>query len=107
MESPLEREMESPLEREMESPLEREKVESATVALLQLHCRRWLPAAVCPRRLVLRAVLPLTPTGKVDRGTLKLEIAREIAKMESRAARRTRATHPMDPLEACVAQVSK
>ncbi|KAL1520506.1 hypothetical protein AB1Y20_022085 [Prymnesium parvum] len=39
-------------------------------ALLQLQCRRWLPAAACPRRVVLLASLALTPTGKIDRSSL-------------------------------------
>lgn len=44
---------------------------AATAALLTLHCRRWLPRAVCPSDVLILAALPLTSTGKLDRVALR------------------------------------
>ena len=77
----------------------------SAVALLGLHCRRWLPLAVCPRRILLLDALPLTPTGKVDRGQLTQQLPSEVEAEEARWARPAAETAPIDALEAVVCAV--
>ena len=90
-------------------------VREATIAMLLLHARRWLPAAVCPSSIVLLRRMPLTPTGKLDRKAIKDELDMEEARATQEgdgasgdgAAAVASDVHPTGALECAVAKVWK
>ena len=81
--------------------------EAATTTLL-LHCRRWLPAAVCPSDVMVLDTMPLTPTGKLDRVALRPMLhewmtAQSSSNVNANGGNTIGGAEPDDPLECAVA----